>query len=120
MTFRNRDYLAFVRAQACCVTFSTYGVVAAHVRIGGDGGMGLKPSDYRAVPLTELEHRRQHAVGERTFWRDAGVDPLRVMRDLMFRYAREKFGVILGDTASSEPARQVDELVRAVEALRNL
>jgi hypothetical protein len=49
---------------------------AAHVRIGGDGGMALKPSDWRTVPLCGADddwmghHAYQHQIGERPFWDD--------------------------------------------------
>lgn len=49
---------------------------AAHVRIGGDGGMSLKPSDWRTVPLcghdsdSEGHHAQQHRLGERVFWEE--------------------------------------------------
>ena len=47
-------------------------IEVAHIRMGSGAGMGEKPSDYRAVPLCRDHHRRQHEIGERTFW--AGID----------------------------------------------
>ena len=59
---------------------SSANVCAAHVRNGGGGGMGLKPDDFRTVPLCwgpnanihrQLGcHDRQHIVGEETFWQE--------------------------------------------------
>lgn len=57
--------------------------VAHHVRIRTDGGTGLKPTDYFSVPLSDEEHKRLHAIGEETFWREVGVDPFCVILDLL-------------------------------------
>jgi len=70
---KHRD---FVRGHACSVCGSTVSIEVAHVRLGTDGGTGLKPSDYYAVSLCKLCHADQHSIGERTFWDEAGVDPL--------------------------------------------
>lgn len=57
---------------------SATNVVAAHVRIGSDAGMGRKPSDWFTVPFCDGPrsnhlhqlgcHNRQHIIGEETFW----------------------------------------------------
>lgn len=49
---------------------------AAHVRIGGEAGMGQKDNDWRTVSLCGPCHDRQHAVGERTFWKDRDVEAI--------------------------------------------
>lgn len=36
--------------------------------------MSQKPDDWRTVSLCREHHATQHAVGERHFWREAGVD----------------------------------------------
>lgn len=51
-------------------------IEVAHIRIGTDGGTSLKPSDYFTVSLCKLCHAEQHSIGERTFWANAGIDPL--------------------------------------------
>lgn len=72
---RNDDYLAFVRTLPCAATGDTRNVVAHHVRLGpGGGAIGLKPSDYRCVPLTAYEHQHLHNMGERAFWREISHD----------------------------------------------
>lgn len=51
-------------------------IIAAHVRLGTSGGMGLKPSDRWVVSLCDKCHSRtQHQKGERTFWAGLGIDP---------------------------------------------
>jgi hypothetical protein len=53
-----------------------------HIRIGTDGGTGLKPSDRYTVPGCNRCHHRQHQIGERTFWAEVGIDPIWVADDL--------------------------------------
>lgn len=63
--------------------------VAHHVRMGQGGGMGLKPTDYRSLPLTDAEHKKLHQHGEAYFWLGAGVDPWAAMAVLLGRVLRE-------------------------------
>ena len=67
-TLRNAEHLKFIRSQPCCVCNKPPQSEAAHVRAGNQGGMGLKPSDYRTVPLCHDCHAKQHSVGEGKFW----------------------------------------------------
>jgi hypothetical protein len=75
-------HLEFIRALPCvtCGIRPTqcFASEAAHVRIGTDGGVALKPSDRYAVPLCRVCHDTQHAHGELTFWAHFGIDPLNV------------------------------------------
>lgn len=95
MTHRNAAYLDFVRGHVSCLSWEDQNDPlecfvtrshAHHVRMGGGGGMGIKPSDFRCVPLTDYEHRRLHQMGEKSFWRDVGVDPARVMIALLLQW----------------------------------
>ena len=81
--FRSQKHLRHVRSFACCVCDSDEQPEAAHVRLGSDGGMGMKPSDYYCVPLCRLHHGIQHHVGEKTFWEAAGKDPLAIIEELI-------------------------------------
>lgn len=76
---RDKDHLHFIRQLECVKCASPY-VVAAHLRIGTDGGTSLKPSDCWVTPLCDLCHGVQHQYGERTFWE--GTDPHQLCRDL--------------------------------------
>lgn len=85
VTPRSEAYLDFIRAQACIGICAQplynqngpnhHSIEAAHVRIGNGGGMGLKPSDFRAVPLCHLCHLVQHQHGEASFWSELNKDP---------------------------------------------
>ena len=80
--WRSIAHLSMVRAQPYCACGVTHGVQAAHIRNATDGGMGIKPSDYWAVPLCHDCHQEQHRVGEVTFWEACGLDPWVVARYL--------------------------------------
>lgn len=75
-------HLAFVRLLPCIACGAAAPSEAAHVRIGTDGGSGLRPSDRYALPLCTSRpgregcHARQHRIGERTFWAKARINPL--------------------------------------------
>ena len=48
------------------------------------GGMGMKGSDYAAVPLTMRMHRLHDMIGKTTFWR--GKDLEVIIKKLRRRY----------------------------------
>lgn len=78
---RSVEHRKFVAAVGICLGCGSVGLCeAAHVRLGTDGGTGLKPSDRFTVPLGHISncgcHDRQHRVGEVTFWGERGIDPL--------------------------------------------
>lgn len=87
-------HLAAIRQLPCVATWLRYGVLrfgcdAAHVRYSSapDGvtnpGKGVKPDDWRTVPLTREEHRSQHDRGdEAAWWADLGVNPYDLSRAL--------------------------------------
>lgn len=67
-----------------------YNVVAHHVRLSAGAGMGMKPSDYRTVPLAFDEHHRLHNIGEREYWRINGLDPFKLMADYLVLYCYQR------------------------------
>lgn len=66
---RSPGHLAWVRGHVCAVENADCQgkIEAAHVRIGTDGGTGVKPSDCYAIPLCFAHHTMQHSMGERSF-----------------------------------------------------
>jgi hypothetical protein len=66
-TPRSEKYLAFVRKHPCIVCGRDDEIQAHHIRIGSNSGTGLKPSDYRAIPLCQTHHAESHQYGEATF-----------------------------------------------------
>jgi len=66
-------HLKWIRGFYCCVCSMTDAqsqpspTEAAHVRLGTDGGMGMKPGDNWTIPLCSDHHREQHQIGEASF-----------------------------------------------------
>lgn len=66
---------AWIRRHHCCVPDCLkLPIECAHVRMGTDGGIGLKPSDRWTISLCTKHHAEQHRIGERRFERRHGVD----------------------------------------------
>jgi hypothetical protein len=68
-TFRTcAAHRKWVKRHRCCVGgCRQLPIECAHVRIGTDGGVGLKPSDKWTISLCQFHHRQQHDIGEREF-----------------------------------------------------
>ena len=85
---RSEAHLQWVRGHECALTgkmgswrgqpaelhVCQGSVQAAHVRIGTDGGAGVKPSDNWTLPLCMGAHAQQHAIGEAAFEAMWGID----------------------------------------------
>jgi len=71
--WRSQGHCNFVRSHHCSIDgCMELPIDVAHVRLGSGAGMGEKPDDFRSVALCAGHHRKQHEIGERTFW--AGID----------------------------------------------
>lgn len=81
--WKSQSHLAHVRKHACVACDAEAPIEAAHVRLGSDGGLGRKPSDWFAVPLCRDCHATQHRVGERTFWLRREKDPEAIIAELI-------------------------------------
>lgn len=88
-TPRSQKYMAWVRTKPCVITGDEHNIVAHHVRLGNGGGTGLKPSDFRTVPLRADVHVELHNVGEGKFWCNAAIDPDHLVLRHMMEYAAE-------------------------------
>jgi len=66
---QNKKHLNFIRS-LICVVCGQINPQAAHVRIGANGGVGMKPDSRYTVPLCYQCHSKQHAIGELSFWGD--------------------------------------------------
>ena len=84
---RSRAHLQWVRGHVCAIDSDQCEgkVEAAHVRIGTDGGMGVKPSDIYTIPLCHFHHDQQHRLGERSFEAQHEISMLRIAEDLVRR-----------------------------------
>lgn len=78
--WRSPAHLSFVRSHQCIVKGCTRNPIeAAHIRLGSDGSMGAKPSDYYAVSMCgglDGHHAESHRIGERSFEKRYSLDLL--------------------------------------------
>ena len=74
--FKSQKHRDYVRTFACCKCGETAGIEVAHVRLGTDGAMARKPSDFYTLSLCQPCHDKQHRIGEETFWRGHNVEAI--------------------------------------------
>lgn len=108
--YRNASYLKWIRTLPCASCGDPGSSQAAHVRMGNGGGMGLKPSDYRTLPLCPECHGAQHAGGERTFWETIEKNPDAMMVSALSHYVADVLD--LGFKSLLEVMEQTIEAVR--------
>jgi hypothetical protein len=96
--YRNREHLRYVAQQACLLC-GRKPSDPHHLGFTQPRALGRKVSDEFAVPLCRGHHRAVHrSRDERAWWRQAGIDPIKVARRLW----RETRG--LGPRRSPRPA----------------
>jgi hypothetical protein len=76
--------------------------------------MGLKPSDYRCVPLRGEEHAKLHNHGEDSFWAEAKVSPDEIIISLLINYVRKSA------LAAEVVLKHVGDTQGQIEALEDL
>jgi ERF superfamily len=80
--YRNREHLRYVAQQACLLC-GRKPSDPHHLGFTQPRALGRKVSDEFAVPLCRGHHRTVHRSGdERAWWRQAGIDPIKVARKL--------------------------------------
>jgi ERF superfamily len=80
--YRNREHLRYVAEQACLVC-GRKPSDPHHLGFTQPRALGRKVSDEFAVPLCRGHHRAAHrSRDERAWWRQAGIDPIKVARRL--------------------------------------
>jgi hypothetical protein len=80
--YRNREHLRYVSQQACLVC-ARKPSDPHHLGFTQPRALGRKVSDEFAVPLCRGHHRAVHrSRDERAWWRQAGIDPIKVARRL--------------------------------------
>jgi hypothetical protein len=60
-------------------------IECAHVRLGTDGGVGLKPSDRWSISLCSVHHAEQHRLGEAIFEKRYGIDLVAIANEFAAR-----------------------------------
>lgn len=85
-TARSEAYKSWIRSLPClcCLKPSE----PHHEPAEGQGGMGMKSSDYRCIPLCSYHHRERHQIGKHTFARKWGIDYEGIIARLQTIYER--------------------------------
>jgi hypothetical protein len=77
------EYLGWIRSLRC--VRGHWGPCHSHHQPGQDkGGMGLKVSDFRALPLCPECHDAYHRHGRSTFWGEIDFEALILQYNLEF------------------------------------
>ena len=80
--YRNKEHLRFVVQQPCLVC-GRMPSDPHHLRFMQPRALGRKVSDEFVAPLCRTHHREVHRVSdERAWWKQAGIDPIKVARQL--------------------------------------
>lgn len=116
---RNDQYLTWLRTQNCIVS-NVKAECAHHIRIGTNGGTGIKPSDYFCIPLTNENHttgtNALHIIGEESF-----LSEYSIVKEEMFVYYLTKFVKEVFNTKiqlSSSPLQTIQNLIEYIEKNR--
>lgn len=90
-TYRDDDYLAWLRTLPCIVPKCKKPSEASHT---GDHGYGIKAMDYQAVPMCHDHHIASnsswHGLGRERFEEMYGLDVDKIVIGLLARYIQEK------------------------------
>jgi hypothetical protein len=107
--YRNREHLRYV-AQHACLVCARKPSDPHHLGFAQPRALGRKVSDEFAVPLCRGHHHAVHrSRDERAWWRQAGIDPIKVARRLwketrgMARRPSQRPALPHGPAASSDP-----------------
>ena len=101
--YRNKEHLRFV-AQQPCLLCARKPSDPHHLRFVQPRALGRKASDEFTVPLCRGHHRAAHRAGdERAWWKAAGIDPIKIARQLWTRTRRSDPGDASRLRRSSKP-----------------
>ena len=93
---RNTSYLNWLRSQTC-IASGQKAECAHHIRLGTNGGKGIKPSDYFCIPLTNEFHtlggQAVHRIGEDSFLTSFKIDKVASFIQYLERYLNNMFDV---------------------------
>jgi hypothetical protein len=103
--YRNKEHLRFVMRQPCLLC-GRKPSDPHHLGFMQPRALGRKVSDEFAVPLCRVHHRAIHrASDEQSWWKTAGIDPIKVARKL-WRDSRSNPGPLPVADAIPQPAAE--------------
>lgn len=122
LVYRNKRYLEWARLRKCLVT-GKQAEVAHHVRDrDNSSGTGLRPSDYRVLPLLNSYHTTGtyaiHRIGAFSFYQRFGIDPHRSIVSLLKEYLKEVHNVEFSHNQGMEDRELIPLLEEKIESFR--
>ncbi|MCO4754513.1 MAG: DUF968 domain-containing protein [Bacteriovoracaceae bacterium] len=117
---RNQKYLSWLRQQNCVIA-GTKAQCAHHIRLGTNGGAGLKPSDYFCIPLLNEYHTTGssalHIIGEETFLSSFSLNPKELFLSYLKQFLAQTYDLSISvDKKSLEQA--IAEHIELIEKQR--
>lgn len=116
---RNDKYLAWLRTQNCVVS-DKKAQCAHHIRLGTNGGTGIKPSDYFCIPLTNDNHttgsNALHMIGEDTFLTEYDIDKEEIFIYYLSKFIKETMQIKV--PRQSDAAKTIELLIKTIEETR--
>ena len=115
---RNSKYLAWLRERNCVVSHQK-AECAHHIRLGTNGGTGIKPSDYFCLPLLNEFHTTGpmalHVIGEETFLEHFGLEAKQLFIKFLKEYLAETFEIHYMLEGRRKPEEAIAELIGLIE-----
>ncbi len=114
---RSLGYLSWLRKQPCVVS-GRKAECAHHIRLGTNGGVSLKPSDYFCIPLLNEYHTSGlfalHVIGEETFLNQFKLKPSQLFVKYLKGYIEFKFKLLI-DLKDKSDNEMIAYLVQILE-----
>lgn len=116
---RNADYLSWLRKERCLIS-GRKAQCAHHIRLGTNGGSGLKPSDYFCIPLLNEYHSTGlfaiHGIGEATFFEMFSLNKGKLFVSYLRKFLLDKFKLDI-EVSSTDDDKLIARMIGLVEEL---
>jgi len=131
MSFKNDEYLNFIRKNPCLVCHLSgrptgLAAEAHHESVSTINRHHKRGNDYATVPLCKIHHDQRHAIGFDTFWKIVGdylgereKSPFFIAASLVSMYLLEFLDKITSDLAPDEHERLLAEISSKLDDVFN-
>ncbi len=118
---RNLRYMNWLKKQKCVVSRKK-AQVAHHIRLGTNGGQGLKPSDYFCIPLLNIYHTggklAVHNIGEETFLKRFNLSKEKIFIHYLSLYLKSEYKLSLKPEQEDNQTIFINKLIKLIEKNR--
>ncbi|EQC44048.1 DUF968 domain-containing protein [Bacteriovorax sp. Seq25_V] len=114
---RSAAYLNWLRKQTCVIS-GRKAECAHHIRLGTNGGVSLKPSDYFCIPLRNEYHTTGlfalHVIGEETFIKQFKLNIHSLFVKYLKEYITHKYKILI-DLKDKSDEQMIAYLIQILE-----